>query len=509
MTAALDISKDTLLAEITSLRNQNKLLQEQLDWLKKQIFGKRSEKIIPKNDRQLEFDGFGKLIEVKEGAETTVKGHTRKQPDRNGKDTIKLPEDLPVETVIVDLPEEEKVCKETGQALVKIGEEVTTKLAHKPGSYFIKKIVRPKYAAAKNPDAGVSTAFLPDTIVPRCFADESFLADILVKKYADHLPLNRQVEALAREEIFISRQILSQWVIKVSLALKPIYETMKEVILNGDTVFCDETPVKMLPKIGNKTETTYVWVLVGGQKKKLPGYRVYMFYEDRKHCNLLEILGHYKGVLHSDKYAAYEALANAKKYVWVPCWAHIRRKFFEAEGGDPKFRDWVLQKIKELYDHEEVAWQKEPEDRLKIRQENEIPIIDELIKVIKNKLEDTKILPKSKLGQAIRYFLGLIAHVKNYTNNPFAHIDNNVAERAIRPLAIGRKNWLFFGNENGGEAASIAYSLIQSCRELDVNPRDYLEDIMRRLMSHPANKLKELLPDQWALAKGPHPKLLS
>jgi transposase len=394
----------------------------------------------------------------------------------------------------------------TGQPLVKIGEEITLKLAHKPGNFFIKKIVRPKYAAPQNPDAGISTAFLPDTLLSRCFADESLLADILVNKYADHLPIHRQVEMLAREGVFISRQVMNQWAIKASMALKPIYDAMKSVILDGEYVFCDESPVKMLPKNGGKSDTTFVWVMVGGQKVKLPGYRLYMFYEDRKHCNLLDILGEYKGTLHSDKYGAYASLARAKKYIWFPCWAHIRRKFFEAEGKDPLFRDWVLQKIKDLYAFEEVAWKKNPDERLKIRQEDEIPIIDELLEATKKKLADIKILPKSKLGIAIRYFLGLMDHVKNYTRYPFAHIDNNVAERAIRPLAIGRKNWLFFGNENGGIAASIAYSLIQTCRELDINPRDYLEDVMRRLMGHPANRLEELLPDQWALAKGLLPK---
>ena len=146
---------------------------------------------------------------------------------------------------------------------------------------------------------------------------------------------------------------------------------------------------------------------------------------------------------------------------------------------------------------EKVAWARSEEERLRIRQEKEIPIIDELILAIKSKLIDGKILPKSKFKEALGYFFGLIPHLKNYTKHAFARMDNNVAERAVRPLAIGRKNWLFIGNEDGGEAAAVIFSLIQTCRAMNVNPREYLEDVMRRLMSHHSQKLHELLPDQW------------
>ena len=147
---------------------------------------------------------------------------------------------------------------------------------------------------------------------------------------------------------------------------------------------------------------------------------------------------------------------------------------------------------------ERVAWNRSEEERLRIRQEKEGPIIDELIQGIKQRLIDGTILPKSKFREALAYFLGLAPHLKNYLKHPYARLDNNVAERAIRPLAIGRKNWLFVGNEEGGEASAVILSLVQTCRGLSINPRDYLEDVMRRLMGHPVNKLHELLPDQWS-----------
>lgn len=207
-------------------------------------------------------------------------------------------------------------------------------------------------------------------------------------------------------------------------------------------------------------------------------------------------------MLHSDKYGAYESLANQKKIIWCPCWAHIRRKFFDAENGDPSFREWVLRKIKYLFMFERVAWTRSETERLRIRQEKEIPIIDELIKAIKDKLIDGEILPKSKFREALGYLYSLIPYLKTYTQHAWARLDNNVAERAVRPLAIGRKNWLFVGTEDSGEASAVILSLVQSCRAIGVNPREYLEDVMCRLQDHTASKLKDLLPDQWALSKG-------
>jgi transposase len=267
-------------------------------------------------------------------------------------------------------------------------------------------------------------------------------------------------------------------------------------ILKSGNVFYDETPIKMLSPGKGKTHQAYMWVLVGG-KCADPGYRIYDFCTNRCHYNAAELLKGYHSVLHSDKYGAYESLANKKQLIWCPCWSHIRRKFIEAESGDLAFRDWVLRKIRYLFMLEKVAWARSEEERLRIRKEKEVPIIDSLITAIKDKLVNGKVLPKSKFREALGYFCGLIPYLKNYTEHVWARLDNNVAERAVRPLAIGRKNWLFVGNETGGEAAAVLFSLIQSCRAFNVNPREYLEDIMRRLMDHSFSKLHELLPDQW------------
>lgn len=488
------ISLEQHIKEVTALQNENTYLKEQLNWFKKQLFGQKAEKFVDTcSDQQLYFEGFDKIAPIPTTIEEKkpVKGFERRKRKPTGQDTISFPADIPIEKHFIDLPEEEKVCQKTGETLVKIGEEVTSKLAYKPGSYFIKQIIRPKYAYPKREEEGIAIAELPDTLLNRCQADESLLADILVKKYSDHLPLYRQSEILAREKINISRQTLCQWVIRSSLALKPLYDRMLVRILESENIFYDETPVKMLDPGRGKTHQAYMWLLVGG-KAANPSYRIYDFCTNRCHENAAKMLKDYHGVLHSDKYGAYEALANKKQLIWCPCWSHIRRKFVEVESGDLSFRDWVLRQIRYLFMFERVAWARSEEERLRIRKEKEEPIIQKLIEAVKDKLTNGKILPKSKFREALGYFSGLIPYLKNYIYHPFARLDNNVAERAIRPIAIGRKNWLFVGNEDGGEASGIALSLIQTCRSCGINPRDYLEDVMRRINDHPFNRLAHI-----------------
>ena len=384
------IPRTDLASEIENLRSENSslrhivallqqkssALEEQVEWFKRQIFGKRSEKIKDPTVEAYDLPGFTYPEDQEQSTKTKpVEGYVRREKCRNGKDAVTLPEGIPVETKIIDIPEEEKVCKETGEALVKIGEEITRKLAHKPGSYYVKEIIRPKYAIKSNPDAGIITAELPDSILPRCQVDESFLAEALVKKYSDHLPLYRQCEILSREQIFISRQLLCQWVIKAAITLKPLHSLMTQNVLESGNTFVDETPIQILDPGRGRTKQGYMWVLVGG-KERDPSLRVYDFYENRKHSNAKKLLENYHGVLHSDKYGAYEALANAKAFTWCPCWSHIRRKFFEAETGDPQFRTFILRKIRHLFRLEKVAWARSPEERLKIRQEKEVPITD-------------------------------------------------------------------------------------------------------------------------------------
>lgn len=495
---------DTLVAQLqqenAQLKDTIRLLSEQIEWFKRQIFGKRSEKVIPSSKEvQLTFPGF-EFPEPVVPQVQTIEKHQRVKAYSNEQDKITLPADLPVERVFLDVPEEQKICQETGVQFVKIGEEVSKKLAHKPGSYYIKEIIRPKYAHPGKSENGIIISDLPDTLLNRCQADDSFLAEILVKKYADHLPLYRISEIQSREGIYISRQILSKWVVRSAFALRPLFDEMKRQILDSQVVFIDESPVKMLDPGAGKTKLTYMWVLCGG-KSNNPPYRVYNFRESRQHHNAEELLKNFSGIVHSDKYGAYETLAHRKQFIWCPCWVHIRRKFFEAEHGDKEFREMILNKIGELFAIEEVAWEELPEERIRIRKEQAVPIIDTLTLAIKDKMENGCILPRSNFKEALGYYYSLIPFLKNYTKHAWAHLDNNVCERAVRPLAIGRKNWLFVGSSDGGEAAAILLSLIQTCRGLNINPRVYLEDVMKRLMGWNSKNLVALLPDNWLKSK--------
>jgi len=495
---------EQLLREITLLKQENAYLKEQIEWFRRQVFGKSTEKIVePPAGNVIFLPGFEELLKpVAEPRKRIVATHERKVPSRNGQDAIALPADLPVEKQVIDLPEKEKVCVETGLPLVKIGEEVTKKIAYRPGSYFIKEIVRLKYALPQESSGGIRIAPLPESLLDRCQADESLLADIMVRKYADHLPLYRISEILARDGIGISRQTLCKWILRVGQALKPLYNEMRKFVLASGNVFVDETPIKMLEGSKGKAQQAFMWMIAGG-KEANPSYRIYAFRTNRSHIHAENLLKDYKGILHSDKYGAYEKMAQKKQIVWCPCWAHIRRKFVEAEAGDPEFRDWILRKIRYLFMFEKVAWSRSPEERIQIRREKESRIIDELIKAVQNRLVKGRILPKSKFREALGYFCGLIPYLKNYIDDSYARLDNNVAERALRPIALGRKNWLFVGNEQSGEAAATILSLVQTCRALEINPREYLDDVMRRLMNHPAKKLHELLPNEWALSKNP------
>ena len=316
--SAETVSREYYESQIAALQSQVAYLNEQLEWFKRQIFGNKSERIGTPSAEVLYLPGFEPKNEPAT-SQREVKAHTRRAPKRNGQDAIVLPDDLPVERQVIDLPEQQRICPKTGAPLVKIGEEVTRKIAHKPGSYFVREIIRYKYALPQG--EGVLTPALPDSLLERCQADESFLADIITKKFCDHLPLYRQAEILSREDIEISRQILCKWVVRAGLALKPLVGRMTRLILESGNVFVDESPVKMLQPGKGKTHQGFMWVLVGG-KQANPSYRVYEFYTDRKHSRVDELLKGYSQVLHSDKYGAYENLAHRKQIIWA--WRSIK-----------------------------------------------------------------------------------------------------------------------------------------------------------------------------------------
>lgn len=286
-----------LLTEIESLRRQVASLREENDWFRRQVFGQKSERIVKTVSTEGAyyqpylpgFEHLGEDAPKEEEKKTAVPAHTRRQSRLKDTHKISFPDDLPVERIELDLPEDEKVCQETGLPLVKINEEVCRKLALKPGSYFIKEYVRPIYALPKESMGGIRMMDMPDSIIPKCRADESLLADIMVKKFCDHLPLNRIGEAMTRDNIHISRQLLSNWTVRAGKALKPLYDLMFQQIRDSGNVFVDESPVMMLKPGKGKTHQGYMWIIAGGNERD-PPERVYIFRTDRRHFNAEEML---------------------------------------------------------------------------------------------------------------------------------------------------------------------------------------------------------------------------
>ena len=485
---------------IATLEGNISLLKEQLAWLKKQVFGQKSERIIADLESQplLPEIDLGTTSAPAPQEEITYK---RNKPVRNrGCDTISFPDNLPVEVIKLDLPEDEKICPETGEPLICIGAETSRKLARRPEQFFIREYVRPKYASKARPELGVKSRELPDAVIPRCPADESLLAYILTSKYADHLPLYRQVEILQRSQIKISRQTLSKWVLTLGRALTPLHEAMQARVLSSGMIFVDETPIDLQVQGTSRCQQAYLWIYAGGGGGN-PPYRFFEFCLNRNHDHPLKTLKGYQGALHSDKYGVYEKLARQKGIIWCPCMAHVRRYFVEAEGGDPEVRRLILRLIRYLFLLERVAWKRTAEERLRIRRELELPILTRMTAAVKERLLARGLLPKSNFAKALNYYLGLEPYLANYIDHSEARLDNNVAERGLRPVAIGRKNWLFVGSEDGGRSAATILSLVQTCRNLGIDPQEYLEDVLRRIMSHPAKAIDQLLPDLWLAAK--------
>lgn len=514
------------------LEHENLYLKEQLECMKRKLFGRSSERTLKdlcdeyyaptlfdllerfKEGKRLTEEDFNQLLRGKkeetdekdenkdeEEDSVTIKEHKRKK-NKKGEHALKYPEDLPVETTEIDLPENEKICPETGVALVRIGEVVSEKLAIKPSYYFLKRTIRFKYAYPKSSEQeGVKVPALPNSFLPHCKVDATVIADILTKKFCDHLPLHRIAEIYARSDVHMSRQYMCQLLLRTCDNFRLLHEALKKEVLATGNIFVDETHVKMQVKGKGQTHRCTMWVYSGG-KERNPPLCFYDFRTSRKHCHVFETLKDYQGVFHSDKYAAYETLSAKEGIIWCPCFAHIRRKFIEGKDWYPKQCKPIIEGINKLFELDGKAWDLSEEERLKIRQEEELPWADTVIDLVEN--ESRKgYLPKSKYAQALFYTNGLVPHLKNYINYAHAHLDNNVAERLMRFVAVGRKNWLFVGSEAGGIACAIALSLTATCKGVGVNPQDYFNDIIPRIMSYPASRVHELLPHHWKKSREP------
>ncbi len=258
----------------------------------------------------------------------------------------------------------------------------------------------------------------------------------------------------------------------------------------------------MLDPGNGKTKTTRIWIY-SCANPNAPPYQIYSFSPDRSHFYPTNFLKNFEGVIHADAYEAYVKLdADESSCIdRAACWCHARRYFEEVKSIDLKLRDNVLRKIRYLFMFERLAWKADSQTRLKIRQEHELKIIDEIFTMLREKVVEGTLLPKSNLAKAIGYMLKYENNFRLYLNDPNIRMENNTAERGLRKVVPGRKNWLFFGSKRAGEAAAVIYSLIQTCRIMGIEPFEYMTDIFKRLMTHQNNRLFELLPDKWAEAR--------
>ena len=476
-------------------------MKEQLEWCKRQIFGQKSERLIDLPNDVPEIPGF-EMPEADEPEPENIEvpKHTRKKRKSTGEFTIDYPDDLERVEQLVDVPEAERTLPD-GTLMKRIGEDRSEKLAFRPGEYYIKEFVQPKYVDPNHPKTGVIQEPMPPAIIEGGKLDISFLAHIIIEKFVFHMPLYRIAEKLLNRDIRITRQTLSQAVKACGQGILPLYRLMIQRTLAQGVIFTDDTPVKL--QRPGKCKEARIWTYIGGMPNA-PPYHIYQFTIDRRHCHPTEFLNDFRGTLHADAYAAYEKLAKdqTNDIAWAACWAHARRKFEQALTGaesDPAL--WVMQQMRYLFMYERIAWARSSEERRHIRQKHERPIVDKIFQRFTKEVKSGTLLPKSKLAEAIGYMQCRPDNFRLYLDDSNLRMDNNVSERGIRKLVIGRKNWNFIGSEAAGEAMAALLSLVQTCRAMNIKPQEYLEDIFGRILDHPAGRLEELLPDQWKKIK--------
>lgn len=480
-----------LLIELKEAKGENEKLRHMLSQLRRHVFGKRSEKLA---DDQMVFDFEG--IEVVQDKAPEEGGRTGEAKQKKGKGHGRriIPADLPEKPQEHDIPEEEKSCKECGKELERIGEEVSKQLDYNPASFYVIKHIRKKYAC-KQKDCvgqGVVTAAKPMQPIEKGLPGPGLLAQVVVSKYQDHMPLNRQEQIFERSGIEISRSTLCDWVKGSANLLKPIYEIMKEEVVKSKKLHTDDTTVPVLDEERNQTRKGRLWVYVGDEEHP---YTVYEYSPNREKKWPQEFLRNFEGYLQADAYAGYDGTYNTGKVKEVGCWAHARRKFDGAKDTDAERSIVALTYIKELYKIEGLAKEFSDQERKELREEKSKPILEAFQKWLQE--QKKAVLPKSVIRDAINYALGQWEALMRYLEDGNLNIDNNAAERALRSVVVGRKNYLFNGSDNGGRWGAILYSLIESCKRNNVNPYRYLRDVISRISEYQSSKISNLTPKNW------------
>ncbi len=477
-------------------RRENELLRQKVDLLIRRVFGSSSEKL---DQAQLEL-----LLQLPKGSVLTPEPSPPKaaaSPKRSSRQqTLRLPENLPVlEEVIEPDP-----VKQKPQDWRCIGQEVSEQLDYEPARFLRRRTIRKKYVHRLDLNRAPVIAPLPERLLDRSLPAPGLLAQILVGKYCDHLPLYRQEQIfLQRHRVSLPRQSLARWVELAADWLKPIYEQIRTGVLAGGYMQVDETPIDYLEPGHGKTKQGYFWTF------HRPGGESFFDWQTSRAAACLEsiIPSTFTGVLQCDGYSAYPSFANGRGQAieLAGCWAHARRKFYEAQEQSPKVAGWLLRQIQNLYRIEADLRERHagPQLRQAIRASQSRPIVERFQRALVRLKSRGRYLPQSLLGQAMDYALGQWPTLEVFLKDGRIEIDNNLVENAIRPTALGKKNWLFIGDAEAGQRSAIIYTVIENCRRRGLDPFTYLRDVLARLPNITNWQIPQVTPQAWGKAQRP------
>lgn len=502
MAKALEnMTREELLQMTKSLEKEKAQLEQvanslkvQLAEFKRLIFGTKSERFVAKahNEKQMElpFNVEEKPV-TEEPAPTQEITYTRKKnSNKNHPGRFPLPDHLPVKEIVIE-------PKEDTSGLKCIGQEVTDKLELIPAKLFILRYIRPKYIKPQDENnlncKGV-IAELPSFPIEKGIAGAGLLAQIAVDKYVDHLPIHRQLQRYKREDVHIPANTVNGWQDRIAELIAPLFEKQKQLVLGQGYLQVDESPIKVLDKQKKgSTHQGYYWVY----NSPLQNALIFDYRKGRGREGPIEMLQDFKGYLQSDGYKVYDWFGKKKEITLLNCWAHARRYFEKAKDSDRKAATHALAEIQKLYMIERFArtTKLNPKERAALRIEHAVPILNDLYDWMMQQVNTA--LPQSPMGKALHYTMPRWQNLLVYLYDGHLEIDNNLVENAIRPLAIGRKNYLFAGSHDAAQRAAMFYSFFGTCRRNNINPFDWLKDVLERIPDHKANKLQELLPQNW------------
>lgn len=476
-----------ILQHVQALSAENDLLRRKVHFLVNRLFGRKSEKLSP---AQLELL-LGNVGACAADDDPPPPPPTSPRPRHGRERKPRIPADLPTEEIVID-PE---AVKQDPAGYHCIGEEITEELDVVPTRYFRRRIIRRKFKSKVNRECVPLIAPLPPRVIEGGYASAGLLTDIVLKKYVDHLPLHRQEQILrTRHGIELSRKTMCDWVGVVAEWLKPVYNHIREGLLEGGYLQIDETPVRYCGKEGSGSSQGYLWVY------NRPGAEVLFEWHTSRAARCLDgMLGKFQGTVQCDGYGAYSSYTKGRDDIQLAaCWAHVRRKFHEAREECPVQAGWMLNQIGHLYRIERHLRARGAKLRQAVRSTQSGMILARIERMLKLKLSRHR--PTSAMGGAIAYTLSLWPQLLRFRDEGRLEIDNNLVENAIRPTALGKKNWMFIGDPQAGDRSAIIYTLLENCKRLGINPREYLHDILSRLPSMTNRQTSSLTPANW-LAK--------